>query len=286
MIDLKNSILAAAVLFGVAACVHADDAKPKKEIKKGQMIEATIAGVDTVKSSITVKVKDETQNYSVGKDCKIMIKGKEDATLNDLKTDTRIALLLSDDKKTVMAIKVAGNKETPKPNKEAKKGEFIEATVKSVDTAKSTITITAKDKDQTLEVGKDAKIMLKGKDGGSLADIKPEMRVALMLSPDKKSVLGIKAGAKNETKKPTKEAAGHGELKSVDAAKNTVVISTGKKGNVVDQTFAISKNAQIVVAGNKNAAIADLKPGTQVAFMLSDDKKSITSIKSAEKKMK
>ena len=73
----------------------------------------------------------------------------------------------------------------------------VMGTVKSVDTEKSSIVVDVKKEEKTFEVAADAKITVAGKKG-TLADVKPEMKVKLTLKDDKVTILDASAAAKKK----------------------------------------------------------------------------------------
>jgi hypothetical protein len=89
--------------------------------------------------------------------------------------------------------------EKPDPNaKPAGEKPSAKGTVfGNLDPAKYTITISVKlnnnlFQDQTFTLAKDVKVSVLGKEGGTLKDVAAGMKVMLILSPDRKSVIEIK----------------------------------------------------------------------------------------------
>lgn len=85
-----------------------------------------------------------------------------------------------------------------------------------------------------------------------------------------------------------------GVLKAMDASKNKITITitikdpqTGQK-NAQEKAFDVAKDASILLAGpgkgdGKPVKLADLKEGMRLVLRLSQDKKSASSIRAAEK---
>lgn len=168
----------------------------------------------------------------------------------------------------------------PQAKTDAKQGTLIEAVVKNVDADKNAITVVLRKNEekveQTFAVEKDARYLVGGNKAASLSDVKPEMRVALMLT-EQKTVAGIRSGEGGR-----KGQSANGIVKAVDEGKNSITITVSKEGETADQTFAVAKDAKIAVAGGEGK-ISDLKPGTQVAFMVAEDKKAVIAIKAVAK---
>src|SRR5262249_49501898 len=71
-------------------------------------------------------------------------------------------------------------------------GSYVVGTVKAVDAGKSTLTITTKEGDKTLDVAKGAKILIDRKPG-KLAALKADMDVELRMGVDEKAVVRLTA---------------------------------------------------------------------------------------------
>jgi RNA polymerase sigma factor (sigma-70 family) len=74
-----------------------------------------------------------------------------------------------------------------------------------------------------------------------------------------------------------------GVLKALDADKGTITVAVGEgRGESVDKTFTVAKNAEVGVNAGfgrrgafREAKLADLAPGVQVALQLSEDEKTV-----------
>jgi RNA polymerase sigma factor (sigma-70 family) len=171
---------------------------PKKGERDGEerpSYNGVVKSVDAAKGTITLILpRDEGQSeertFAVAKDARIVAGGKEAAALADIRAGTRVVLLLSEDRKSVVAIKEARDA--------GGRAAFLRGELKAVDAAKGTITVNARKReggtgeDKTLPVDKEARIAIGGrKAGGKLADLKPGTEVSLRLSEDRKTVIGI-----------------------------------------------------------------------------------------------
>lgn len=182
-IDGKAGKLAA---VPVAAHVTLNLSGDKRTVRSIQAGGPHIAGVvlksvDAGKNTVTVadlagKVPETT--YEVAKTASVYIDGKP-GKLAGVPVDAHITLSLSVDQKTALRVDAVGPQ--------------VLGTVKAVDAAKNSLTVTNKLGDQTFDVGKDATIVVDGKPG-KLADLKEGMEVDLRLTVDKKTVVSITAG--------------------------------------------------------------------------------------------
>jgi RNA polymerase sigma factor (sigma-70 family) len=164
-------------------------------------------------------------------------------------------------------------------DKDAKeeKGPSVLVVVKALDAAKHTLTAVSgnkkESKEKTYELDKDVRVVLndgltkgdKGKDG-SLTDLAPGATVELQLTPGGKTVSAITVRPWNL----------RGGVRSVDAAKRTMTVtSKGAKG-AVEKTFTLAKEARVLLndglsKGGKDqeGKLADLTDGTPVLVRVS-----------------
>ncbi|MFN4258148.1 MAG: RNA polymerase sigma factor [Gemmataceae bacterium] len=180
--------------------------------------------------------------------------------------------------------KPADNREKPskegdKPKKEA---PSVQGTLKTIDASNNSITLTVRtnketSEDQTFSVAGDARIFVASKEAGTLADLKPGMRVLAQLSADGKSVQTLKS-APNEVK----GVGVQGTLKGVDANKRniTVTVADGpEKGATADKTYELADDVRVFAADKENGSLADLKPGAYVFIKLDPERKTAVAIK-------
>ena len=133
----KSSSEKSAPIIEKGKAVGGDDkeGEGKGKGKKGTSFTAQVTAVDVTKSTITLAVRDGTaensplvdKTFAVAKDAKISIAGKA-AKLADVKTNSRAAVSLTDDRKTVTGITLGKGKggdeggEKSQPKKEKGKG--------------------------------------------------------------------------------------------------------------------------------------------------------------------
>ncbi len=184
--------------------------------------------------------------------------------------------------------------EPDKKNKIVEKTEQIEGVLKVIDVSNKTIIVTVGAKtgagiksseDKTLSVATDASIVVArpGKDGSltvKLADLNKGMRLSVAVSQESKAVVRIQAHEKSTELL--------GAVKSVDAAKNSVTISTKDKesGQKVNKTFDLARDAHIAMRGHdkgaaKSIKLGDLKEGMALTLRLSPDEKLVVSAQTA-----
>lgn len=238
-------------------------------------VSGIVKSVDAAKNTLTVSLMDKKQTgeqtYVLASDSKIYLpsksKNKEtketpEGKLADLTEGVPVSLVLSFDLKTAHTVNVHA--------------PSISGNVKAVDSAKSTITITTKGKEQASEhtfiLAGDVQIILAGgkKDQvteGKLSDLTEGLGVVLTLSLDRKQVVAIHVQAPSAS----------GGLKKVDAAKRTITI--GMKNE--EMTYEVAADARIVENDGKKETerkLTDLTEGVWVNAQLALDKKTVQSM--------
>ncbi len=152
--------------------------KPREQSRGGTTVAGRLEGVDAEKNNVTISTFNRQagvstdKTYPLAKDAKSLRDGKE-AKPADLKKGGRATLTLSADQKAVVAVSVVGG--------------TTQVALKSIDAEKNTVTFTAETRqgkvDRTLQVAKDAKVTLEGKEA-KLADVKAGTVVVLTFSAD------------------------------------------------------------------------------------------------------
>jgi RNA polymerase sigma factor (sigma-70 family) len=165
-----------------------------------------------------------------------------------------------------------------KPDK-PEAGPSLDGTVTSLDAKKNAVTLRVQEdpgKKETVErtyaLATDAKVRLehglkKESKDGSLADVTEGAAVTVQLSPDKKSVLLISVHPGNL----------QGSVKSVDATKNAITITTKSKAGAEEKTVTLMQDAKVILddgLGKKGDApkegkLSDVGEGLPVWVQLS-----------------
>jgi RNA polymerase sigma factor (sigma-70 family) len=175
---------------------------------------------------------------------------------------------------------------SPIAQREGRKEEpRVNGIVQAVDAAKQTINVVIARDDpdgQTYEVAKGVKVVLReGREtkAGKFADVQPKARVSLLLDDAKKivqtiEILGERGG---------RESGGvHGILAEVDAAKRTITLQTGGRGEAPTSTVSeLAKDAKVVFRTGrltKQGTLADLELKKPLTIFLDDTKKVVKSI--------
>ncbi len=170
----------------------------------------------------------------------------------------------------------------------------IRAILKSIDVAKSTITVLVfearpaerrEPEEKTFAVAKDVEIGVSVGDGrgrgyfreAKFTDLTPGVSLSLSLSADQKTVEGITAEGPSV----------RGIVKSVDAANNslTLTINPGGRGeDPMEKSFTVSVNADIGIDDGrgkrfsvKEGKLADVTPGCMAMLWMSVDQKLVAS---------
>jgi RNA polymerase sigma factor (sigma-70 family) len=242
-----------------AALPGREDKKPDKT-EQGPTVHGVVKAIDADKHTITVTVgvdkkkETEEQTFTLASDVKVTLQDNltkdqppPAGKVADLTEGTGVALQLSVDKKSVVAISAHG--------------PGLQGTVKSVDASKDSLTIGTKDKkgpvEHTVTLAKGAKVLLN--DGltkgtpdqeGKLSELSEGTSVLVQLSVDRKSALSVRVQG----------ASVSGTLKGIDNGTRTVTVEVKEDGGLVEKMFTLAKEAMI--EGNPN-------PGDTVVVQLS-----------------
>jgi RNA polymerase sigma factor (sigma-70 family) len=169
-------------------------------------------------------------------------------------------------------------------------GPIVHGVVKSVDAGKKTITMAVrvdktgkKTEEKTFSVADDAKVTLEETFSkkeeppvGSLADLSAGTGATLQLDVEGKKVVAISARGPGL----------HGNVKSVDQAKNTITVTSKDSGKLGEHTVEIVKEAKIIKDDGlgkkgdtpKEGTLADLTEGTPVHIQLSVNRKKALGV--------
>lgn len=181
------------------------------------------------------------------------------------------------------------------PAKNDELPENIVGVLREIDAARSRINVTMVDQgevaERILKVASDAPVIVNGI-VVRLADLRVGKQVHLRLSDDRRLVLLIQQEvAKHEDPGPANpgplkddptEIAGI--LKTVQAIKNSITVTTVAQGQAVDETFGLAGDLEVLVNG-KAGDFGDLKPGMEVRLKLSDDRKFVTELIGVRKRI-
>ena len=176
---------------------------------------------------------------------------------------------------------------SPVAEREPRKEEpRVNGIVLSVDAAKHTISVAVgrgNPDGVTYNLAKEVKVVLReGREAkaGKLADVQPKARVSLLLDDAKKVVQSIEilpadAGGRVP-------AGLSGTLAEVDAAKRTVTLQTGGRGEAPTNTvYELAKDAKVLFRTGRTAKegkLADLELKKPVTIHLDDAKKLVKTI--------
>jgi RNA polymerase sigma factor (sigma-70 family) len=267
------------------------DRKPEKERPRDgdRERERTALGIvkkfDAKVGTITIQslrdgdTGEKTLNLA-GKDVKVTSNVERAATLEDIREGVRVALILNDNN-DVAGIRI----EVP----------MAAAFLLKADPADKTVTIRVERLgEKTLKVAPDARITVGGKAAG-LADLQPEQRVLVQLTPDKQTVVAVQAGGRDAPRERpgipdgAREREGGrepgrvgGVIVEIDVAKGTIGLLVGREGNLAITTLNVSKDAKLrLLHGDLplgELRFADLSKPAQAWVTLDEGQKSATAL--------
>jgi RNA polymerase sigma factor (sigma-70 family) len=233
---------------------------------EGQTVTGLVKAVDGAKNTITITVStkgepDVDRTFTVAKAAQVSIddgKSKDKAKpadargIADVPVGAQVRLRLSLDGQSVVAV--------------VAEGPSVHGTVKAVEVAKNTLTLHDKVLgEKTYSIMNDAVVFLDGKgEARKLADVPVGAVVDLKLLPDQKGVREIRAYG------PTVTGSVAGN------AGNDSITLRDKEG---DKTFAVAKDARILIDDKAAGKLTDLIDGTVAQLRLSVDQATALEIR-------
>jgi hypothetical protein len=234
---------------------------------EGQTITGLAKAIDGAKNSITVTITtkgepDVDRTYAVAKAAQVLVddgKSKDkskpaaEQAIADVPAGAQVTLRLSLDGQSVVGIRAEGSN--------------VHGTVKAVDAAKNTLTLQDKEVEdgKTYGVLSDAAVFLDDRgERKKLADVPVGSVVDLKLLPDQKTVRDIRAYG------PTVMGSVAGN------AGNDSITLRDKEG---EKTFAVAKDARIVIGESSAGKLTDLIDGTVTQLRLSVDQATALEVR-------
>ncbi|HKB39834.1 MAG TPA: sigma-70 family RNA polymerase sigma factor [Gemmataceae bacterium] len=251
-------------------------------------VRGIVKSVDSAAGTITVtgaagREEPTEKTYPLAKNVEVGVGSGDrrgvlkEIKLADLAPGAFVSLALSADGKTVESILASGPQ--------------VRGVLKSVDAGKNMITIALSPtrreetgEEKTYSVDAAAEIGLDDGRGrrfsvkeAKLADLPTDSVVTVWLSVDQKHAQGIIAEGPNL----------YGVVKAVDAAKNTLTLTTRSRGgDAEEKTLDVAKNAITLLDDGrgrrfslKEGKLADVPAGAQVFLKLTPDQKFITMLR-------
>ena len=239
-----------------------DDKKPEEKVDR---IFGWLTTVTPDKNSFRVKI-DDGEETEINLDSKTKVRfGKKPIAVADLKPNMRVELIYRGASNT--------------PSEVVASWRHSHSEVKSLDLAKSTLTIHVENDgiefEVALTVTPDATILVDKLPAG-LADVMPGRKALLKLGLDKKTVIGIEAEG-NKLDIPAL-------VKSYDAVANTLLVEFDAEaddfGRRVTLALPVNADAKVRLAG-ADAKLTDLLPRMPVRLRMTDDRKAVAGILAA-----
>jgi len=275
----------------VVLTLSADQKTVESILAEAPTIKGVLKAVDLTKKTLTVQTSGratgrdgavteaEEKTFGFGTDVEVALDdgrstrfSLKEAKLADLPQKSLVTVRLFADMKTVQAIAAEGPTHT--------------GTVKAVDAAKKTMTITVRaggrgddaGEEYALPIADEAVILVDDGRGrrlslkaGKLADIPVGAAVTARLSPDQVSIMHLRAEGPMVT----------GNFKAVDADKGTIIISIPKgRDDAEERTLSLAKDVHVRVDGNE-AKLSDLKvtdPPRPIHLRMSLDQKTVQAV--------
>ncbi|MBI2809158.1 MAG: hypothetical protein HYX68_29600 [Planctomycetes bacterium] len=280
--DLSEGVLVALVL-------SADQKSVESIVAEEPLVRGQIKAVDAKKKTITVTLQGRgreeaapEKSYTIAADAEVGIddgRGRRfsirEGKLDDLSEGAIVTLRLSLDKKLVNSIQA--------------EGAMVFGTLKSIDAAKRSLTITTRPargddaaEERTVSVAKEAVVTMDDGRGRrlsvkevKLADLPVGSNVMVRMAVDQTFAMMLRAEGPMLS----------GMLKGIDAAKNTITIGIPKSRTEFDEkTYTLIKGARVMLDG-KETKLGDLKVEDNGPFLqlrLTLDQKSVQSVQARQ----
>jgi hypothetical protein len=198
---------------------------------------------------------------------------------------------MSADGKTLVAILVGQNEDERRGERRREGPVGVQGELKSFDLKARTLTLLLnrerREVEETFPLAPNV-TFAQGRNQGPLEDanLKPGMRLALMLGDDRKTVAAIQLVAAEGDRRRVEERdralrrgglALRGAVKSIDPATKTLTLTVLQEGIELTGVFTLT-DTTAVHAGREQGQLADLKPGVPVVVQFAEDKKTVVSV--------
>lgn len=224
----------------------------------------TIKSIDATQGTLDLTLGGDLrrdQAFNLQRDTRVTIDSK-DAKLSDLKAGMAITVQAKKGAFEVVAITT--------------EGRSARALIDSVDAQARTISLKTEGAPRVLNVAKTVEVLITGKPA-TLADVKPGS-ATLKYSADGAQIVSIVTGTQRDGERPAgrdpvaREPVVRGLFKSLNATTGELVVNIREEGREGVLTVVMDNEAAIV-KGREVLKPADLKVGTEVTVVLSEDKK-------------
>jgi len=207
-------------------------------------IAASVNGADR---TVTMDSFWGQRRFNVGNDCQVMAPGQPTASLADLHPGQKLDIRYEDDHGIRVAHEIDVRPMT------------VVGDVRSVDPNTHVLVLRHDAHDKRFEVASDCRVELRENKAGLLSNIQPGDRVTITYeSPDQGSV----AHAIAQTSRTFT-----GSITAIDTNERMLKA----KAMFGDRTFNLANDCRIVINGNPDAKLGDLRIGDQVTFNYDDE---------------
>ncbi|MBL8793829.1 MAG: sigma-70 family RNA polymerase sigma factor [Planctomycetia bacterium] len=156
-----------------------------------------VKAVDADQRTITITIRrdgqqPEDQTLAVAANASVVVPTKEAARLGDVQVGMRVALSLEAGKQLVTGVRADGG-----PRVEARRTPSMPAVFQAADGKANTITVTiqgdgGRNIERTFELSKEIRVSTGKKEDAQLSDLAAGMRITLLMSPDRRTIIGVK----------------------------------------------------------------------------------------------
>lgn len=240
--SLHNWSVVGASLLTVALAMRTFADSQATIVPKHDTYTGTVVSVDPKERVLNVKGLFLSKSFNVGDKCTFTYVNEDSRTITGLRPGQKVAVTYQDAKGVLVASEVA---QMPMRR---------EGTIKAIDREERTVTLHHRGRSKTFPMAADCEIVLRNNKAGTQEDIQPGHWVTVTYeTPGGKAVAWQIAQT---------SATFTGSLTAIDLNDRTVKA----KQAFGTMKFNLADNCTIVVNGNADAKLRDLKPGDDLVF--------------------
>jgi hypothetical protein len=202
----------------------------------------TVVSVDAKERLLGLQGTFLTKKFNLGDNCTYALVDKPAGAISDLRPGQRVMVVYQESHGVLVA------------NRVAQQPESYEGTVKACDPIQRTMTLHTRGMDRTFQIAGDCKVVLRGDQSGTLADIQTGNYVTVTYETPNDKPTAWKIAQTSETFS--------GSLTAIDLDTKTVKA----KALFDTKKFTLGDNCAIVINGKINGQLADLKPNDKLVF--------------------
>jgi Cu/Ag efflux protein CusF len=251
---IRNAVVLTGVTFALVCSnpAVADEQSPgsnaaQQYTHNEKSFGGTITALHPKERTMSVKAFLFSKTFNIPENCKVSMEDQPKSSLADLHTGQKVEVAYDDDKGVLIARSIVQS------------DIVYSGHIKSIDPAKRTLTVEHNAFNRDFAISHDCEVVLNNDRPGSLDDLKVGHTVNVIYERGN----GRRVARKIEQKYETFT----GTIRAIDASTKTVKA----KDLMTVKKFNLASGCKIVVNGNPDCRLSDLRIGDRVAFSYEDD---------------